>query len=108
MLFRSGDFHIKLAAMTGNDLLLRYVQEVSSRCSLILALYGRPHSSDCAVSEHRQLIRSLRSGDVKTAVRLMDQHLGAVAARAMLAPRRAQDIQDALGPYVLQEKREFA
>ena len=30
----SGEFHIKLAKMTGNALLLRYVQEASSRCSL--------------------------------------------------------------------------
>ena len=55
----SGEFHIRLAAMTGNALLLRYVQEASSRCSLILAIYGRPHSSECAVSEHRQLIEAL-------------------------------------------------
>ena len=30
-----------------------------SRCSLILALYGRPHSSDCAVNEHREIIAAL-------------------------------------------------
>lgn len=104
----AGEFHIKLAEMTGNDLLLRYVQEVSSRCSLILALYGRPHSSECAVSEHRRLIQSLRSGDAKTAIRLMDQHLNAVASRALLAPARTQDIQDALAPYARQERHETA
>ncbi len=104
----AGEFHIMLAEMTGNELLLRYVQEVSSRCSLILALYGRPHSSECAVNEHRRLIQSLRSGDAKTAVKLMDQHLDAVATRALIAPQRTRDIQDALGPYVLQEKRELA
>lgn len=101
----AGEFHIKLSEMSGNDLLLRYVQEVSSRCSLILALYGRPHSSECAVSEHRRLIQSLRSGDGKTAMRLMDQHLDAVASRALLAPSREQDIQDALAPYARQERR---
>ena len=79
----AGEFHIKLAEMTGNNLLLRYVQEVCSRGSLILALYGRPHSSECAVSEHRRLIQCLESGDAKTAVRLMNQHLEAVASRAL-------------------------
>ena len=34
----AGEFHIRLAEMTGNALLRRYVQEVSSRCSLILAI----------------------------------------------------------------------
>lgn len=104
----AGEFHIKLAEMTGNDLLLRYVQEVSSRCSLILALYGRPHLSECAVSEHRRLIQCLRSGELKTAVRLMDQHLNAVASRALLTPSRPKDIKDALAPYAHQERHDPA
>src|SRR4051812_10930724 len=52
----AGEFHLRLAAMAGNALLERYVSELVSRCSLILALHGRPHSSECAVSEHRQII----------------------------------------------------
>jgi DNA-binding GntR family transcriptional regulator len=99
----AGEFHIKLAEMTGNALLLRYVQEVSSRCSLILAIYGRPHSSDCAVSEHRQLIEALLAGDAARASHLMDHHLQAVAARALLAPRQEHDIRELLTPYALSE-----
>ena len=37
----AGEFHIRLAEMSGNRLLQRYLSEVVSRCSLILALYGR-------------------------------------------------------------------
>src|SRR5689334_5827962 len=48
------EFHIVLAQMTGSVVLERYVSETSSRCGLILALYSRPHSSECAVSEHRE------------------------------------------------------
>lgn len=99
----SGEFHIKLAEMTGNALLLRYVQEASSRCSLILAIYGRPHSSECAVSEHRQLIEALRSGDAARAAALMDHHLQSVVTRALLAPRAERDIRDVLAPYALSE-----
>ena len=99
----SGEFHIKLATMTGNALLLRYVQEVSSRCSLILAIYGRPHSSECAVSEHRQLIEALRSGDAARAADLMDHHLRAVVTRALLTPRVERDIRDVLAPYARSE-----
>src|ERR1700748_3047158 len=44
----AGEFHIKLAEMSGNRLLRRYLGEVVSRCSLILALYGRPPSPACA------------------------------------------------------------
>ena len=99
----AGEFLILLAEMTGNGLLIRYVHEVCSRCSLILALYGRPHSSECAVNEHRQIIEALRSGDADRACTLMDHHLEAVAARAVLAPRISGDIRDLLAPYARNE-----
>lgn len=99
----AGEFHILLADMSGNALLARYVKEVSSRCSLILAIYGRPHSSDCAVSEHRQIIAALKSGDAASAQALMDEHLRAVFDRALLKPRIDKDIRDALAPYAQSE-----
>lgn len=99
----AGEFHSLLSDMTGNALLDRYVQEVSSRCSLILALYGRPHSSECAVSEHRQLIEALKRGDAEKAMAVMDHHLEAVAARAVLVPRNAADIRDLLAPFARKE-----
>jgi DNA-binding GntR family transcriptional regulator len=99
----AGEFHIMLADMTGNAILARYVQEVSSRCSLILAIYGRPHSSECAVSEHRQLIEALQQGDGRRAADLMDHHLQAVVARALISPRTDKDIRDLLGPYAIGE-----
>ncbi len=99
----AGEFHIKLAELTGNTLLLRFVQEVISRSSLILAIYGRPHSAECAVSEHRQLIDALLSGDRKRAAELMDHHLEAVVSRALLTPRVERDIRDLLAPYATSE-----
>ncbi|QUS38318.1 GntR family transcriptional regulator [Tardiphaga alba] len=94
-------FHIKLAEMTGNPVLARYVSEVASRCGLILALYARPHSSDCAVSEHREIIAALAAGDAAQAIKLMDHHLDAVADRALITahPAKERDIQDILAPY---------
>jgi DNA-binding GntR family transcriptional regulator len=81
----AGEFHIKLAAMSGNCVLERYLGELVSRCSLILALYGRPHSSECAVSEHSEIIAALRRGDAGQAVQLMDERVGSVEQRALLA-----------------------
>jgi len=80
----AGEFHIKLAAMSGNRVLERYLGELVSRCSLILALYGRPHSSECAVNEHSELIAAMRRGDVPAAVHLMEEHVGSVEKRALL------------------------
>jgi DNA-binding GntR family transcriptional regulator len=97
-------FHIKLAEMTGNPVLARYVSEVASRCGLILALYSRPHSSECAVSEHRAIIAALAAGDAARATSLMDHHLDAVADRALIVahPHRERDIKDILAPYAVE------
>jgi DNA-binding GntR family transcriptional regulator len=91
---------MKLAEMTGNRLLQRYVGEVVSRCSLILALYGRPHSSECAVNEHREIIAALRAGDSEKAVAIMDRHVGSVEKRALIQERpEAPDIGEVLSRY---------
>lgn len=79
----AGEFHIRLAELTGNPLLLRYISEVVSRCSLIMARFGLPHSSDCAVNEHYELLEAFRNGDTQKAIRLMDHHIGAVETRAL-------------------------
>ena len=98
----AGEFHSLLAGMTGNALLVRYVNEVVSRCSLILALYGRPHSSDCAVSEHRELLAALGDGDGERAAELMAVHLDAIASRALLV-REERDLGDLLTAYAREE-----
>ena len=87
----AGEFHIKLAQMSGNPLIERYVSELVSRCSLILAVHGRPHSCDCAIDEHRTLIQALRQGDDKTAGRLMADHLVGVQQRALMPETAAVD-----------------
>jgi DNA-binding GntR family transcriptional regulator len=97
----AGEFHIKLAAMSGNRVLARYLGELVSRCSLILALYGRPHSSECAVTEHSDIIAALRKGDARAAIAMMDEHIGSVEKRAMLADAAGgdDDLSAVLGRY---------
>jgi len=98
----AGEFHILLAEMTGNALLARYVGEVASRSGLILAIYGRPHSSECAVSEHRAIIDALQKGDAARATRVMDEHLDAVAERALIQsrPQKRRELKEILDAYV--------
>src|SRR5882757_11047410 len=91
----AGEFHTRLADMSGNALLRRYLGEVVSRCSLILALYGRPHSADCAVNEHREIVAALRGRNADAAIAVMDHHLGSVEHRALLDQGR--DAQFDLG-----------
>ncbi|WP_102960812.1 GntR family transcriptional regulator [Mangrovicella endophytica] len=94
------EFHVKLAEMTGKPTLTRYVREIAYRSSLSLATFGRPHSSECAISEHRSVIEALAAGDGDAAASLMAHHLDQVADRAFLkvAPARG-DLMEVLAPY---------
>ncbi|MET0369133.1 MAG: FCD domain-containing protein, partial [Methylobacterium sp.] len=94
--------HLMLAEMTGSAVLTRYVAELGYRCALILSLYSRPHSSDCAVSEHRDIVAALVAGEADRACALMDHHLDAVAERARIEPKapRDRDLARVLAPYV--------
>lgn len=99
----AGEFHLKLAQMTANPLLIRYITETVSRCSLVLAMYGRPHSADCGVREHAEIISALIAGDGARAADLMDRHLAEVAGRAFLRESGPQDIRAVLAAYASDE-----
>ncbi len=94
----SGEFHTLLAQMTNNVSLIRYVNDLVARSSLILTMYGRPHSSECAVSEHRELLDKLVSGDTPAAEALMIHHLDSITTRALL-PKEDPNIRDVLSVY---------
>lgn len=95
------EFHILLAQMTQSPILIRYVSEIAYRCCLTLSLFSRPHSSDCAISEHRLLIDALAEGDAEKVMGLMHHHLDSVAGRALVAEAkpRGRDIMEILAPY---------
>jgi len=99
----SGEFHVLLATLTENDVLSRYVTELVSRSSLILSLYGRPHSPDCAVSEHRELIAALASADRDKVRTLMTDHIEAITTRALLKATPEKDFPDLLSAYAREE-----
>jgi DNA-binding GntR family transcriptional regulator len=102
------EFHIVLADITGSTTLSHYVSQLASRCGLILALHGRPHSSDCAVSEHREVIAALVEGDRAMAASVMEKHLRSVMGRALIggARKTSHDIRAILAPYAEEFERQ--
>ncbi len=80
----AGEFHVLLAELTGSTLLARYVSDVVSRSSVILAGHARPHSSSCAVREHLELIELIGTGERTAAQNAMRHHLAHVARRGRL------------------------
>jgi DNA-binding GntR family transcriptional regulator len=102
----AGEFHILLAELSGNAILYRYVSEIVTRCSVVLAVFGRPHSAECGVQEHRDIIKALETGDVAAARELMDHHIGQVEGRALLSSKQGeqQSLAQKLQQYAIPEQ----
>ena len=97
----AGEFHIRLAKLTGNVLLEKYMSELVTRCSLILAVYGSSHTHDHGENEHTELIAALRSGDAAKAIAVMDSHMSDVERRALheTDPAESPALGDVLSRY---------
>ena len=97
----AGEFHIRLAKLTGNVLLERYMSELVTRCSLILAVYGSSHGHDHGENEHTEIIAALRNGDAAKAVAIMDTHMSEVERRALheTDPAESPALGDVLSRY---------
>ena len=59
----SGDFHLLLATVVANPILLRFMEELVARSSLVIALYGRSGVSACGHSEHLEIWDALQARD---------------------------------------------
>lgn len=71
----ASSFHLRMAALSGNPILERYLVEMVSRCSLIVALYEPPGNASCEHDEHERIVDCMAKGDAAGAVQLMDEHL---------------------------------
>ncbi|GGC79512.1 GntR family transcriptional regulator [Chelatococcus reniformis] len=100
------EFHVLLAQMTNSPILIRYVSELAYRCCLTLSLYSRPHSSECAINEHRLVIAALAAGDTDRVMELMGHHLESVASRALVGPGKPHglDLMGVLAPYAAEAR----
>lgn len=96
----AGEFHILLAELTDSKLLIDFISRVVSRSSLILARFGRPHSAECGIDEHIQLIEALKQLDRARATDIMDHHLHAVEDRARVDEEDAPDVGEILSRYL--------
>ena len=71
----ASSFHLRVARLARNPILERYLTELMSRCSLIVALYEPPGNAACEHDEHAGVVDAIAAGDADTAVRLMEEHL---------------------------------
>jgi DNA-binding GntR family transcriptional regulator len=79
-----GEFHLLLAELSGNAVLHRFMGELVSRCSLIIALYETPGAPMCGNDEHGDLLALIEQGKVAQAVDLIEHHLLEIESRLHL------------------------
>jgi DNA-binding GntR family transcriptional regulator len=95
-----GEFHILLAELAGNRVLLRFLTELVSRCSLIIALYETPGAPMCENDEHQRLVSLIEARRTQDTLELMERHLQAILARLRLDTAKTSiNLADALSGY---------
>lgn len=80
----SGRFHVELAKESQNDVLSELLGKVVARLSLVMALYEEDRSDECGADHHLAIVGAIRRKDIKTAQRLMDEHLADIEGRVKL------------------------
>ena len=92
----SGDFHLMLAAHSGNAILQKFMDEMVARSSLVIALYGRSGVSSCGHNEHAAVLDALENHDAERACALMLHHIHHIEADLDLRMQEGLTLRDAL------------
>lgn len=92
----SGDFHLLLASVAGNAILLRFMEELVARSSLVIALYGRSGASSCGHGDHANILAALEQRDGELAGRLLLTHIDHIEADLDLRITDNLPLRDAL------------
>jgi len=97
----SGQFHVLLAELAGNSVLLRCMRELSTLTCLTISLYDADVSACCRVDEHDELVNGIIDGDEDRAVRIMLTHLDRIQGNLRLEPNADEtDLEEILGVVV--------
>ena len=83
----SGEFHTLLAECVASPFVLRQLQELVSRTSMLVAFFEPAASSECACEEHEEILGALLKGDPARSMKAMHTHLSLIETR--LTPRAA-------------------
>jgi DNA-binding GntR family transcriptional regulator len=85
----SGAFHVLLAELAGNPVIVRFLRELVSRTALIIALYEAPGASCCSPDEHEALVTALAHAG-RQGQEAMRRHLEGIEARLDLDRPRGE------------------
>jgi len=81
------DFHVVLARLLGNDVLVHLLADLLARSSLSELMVQSSGSAEHSQDEHVAIVDALERRDARAAVRLMENHLGHVERSLPRHPR---------------------
>jgi DNA-binding GntR family transcriptional regulator len=84
-------FHTKLAELSRNPLLQRYLAETVSRCALVVAVFQPPGNATCEHGEHACVVDRIERGDIAGAIRAMERHLRDLEAHISIVQPTGSD-----------------
>ena len=88
----SGEFHMILAEIAGNHVLHRFLEELVSRTSLIIGMFGTSTNLDNSEDEHTRILDAIISRDSLKAVELMEAHLHQIEVLIRLPEKKKSKI----------------
>ena len=82
----SGDFHLLVAEMAGNNFLTRTLRDLESITCLVIILYDTHGAQGCPYDDHQFLVDAIEARDTERAARLMLEHLDHIEQSLNLSP----------------------
>lgn len=93
-------FHLRIAELARNPMLQRYLSELLSRCSLIVALHEPGGHASCEHDEHTAIVDCIERGDFTGALAAMQAHLSVLEQRVELVSDKSKnDLARMLGMH---------
>lgn len=85
----SGEFHVLLAELAGNEALLRTTRELSTQTCLIISLYSQSTAQSCRADEHESIASAIIRKAPDTAVTLILEHFDHIQGSLELSDQEA-------------------
>jgi DNA-binding GntR family transcriptional regulator len=94
----SAEFHIELARLAGNSLVVEALRRLVSRTTLLISATNLVGQQPCSFDEHAAVLDALENKDKAKAQEAMTHHLGQCACRLLDRPaKKGFDLRSALG-----------
>jgi len=72
----SANFHLELAKLTENQVLIEFINNILNRTPLVMLKYAHKHpDKSCINDEHKRIVEAIKNKDEPLAMQLMEHHI---------------------------------